>query len=339
MTDFPLIQRLRNLANAVEHFPNLLAYATTTTLCTVSSSNYTLCDKAYTDSRVSAGAAAANETTQGLVELATGSEMASSTSLGSTAVRLAIPADRATSTPQSCTLNPCAITTRYGLNKVWQGVLDLTEHFVFSSLFATNASTTNATTTTSWGLGSVSYRPPQAAPSASSTILGVSGTSPYQLSWITPPVTTLAVDNASNGTAATATTTVKTLTIAGGTMGLNDSLSLKTTWGITANSVGASCFHTILVGNGSATTTLMNDFSQQLPSFANFDITNKASLSSQFIHGMKAGTTVTSLDPASGATTTAYNTASNIYIAFQSRTANASQSCGMQTMLVQLIKS
>jgi hypothetical protein len=49
VTDFPLIQRLRNLSNAVEYFPTLLQYATTTTLCSVGSSNYTICDKAYID--------------------------------------------------------------------------------------------------------------------------------------------------------------------------------------------------------------------------------------------------------------------------------------------------
>ena len=64
ITDFPLIQRLRNLANAVEFFPTLLQYATTTTLCTSGSSNFTICDKAYVDSTANAGASDANETTK-----------------------------------------------------------------------------------------------------------------------------------------------------------------------------------------------------------------------------------------------------------------------------------
>ena len=67
ITDFPLIQRLRNLANAVEFFPTLLQYATTTTLCTSGSSNFTICDKAYVDSTANAGASDANETTKGSV--------------------------------------------------------------------------------------------------------------------------------------------------------------------------------------------------------------------------------------------------------------------------------
>jgi hypothetical protein len=83
----------------------------------------------------------------------------------------------------------------------------------------------------------------------------------------------------------------------------------------------------------------MNDFQQQVNVAAYFDITNKGSLSSQFIHGMRAPDTGNGIEHIwGGGTSTAYNTANNIYVVFQSRTANASQSCGLQTMLAQLIK-
>ena len=165
--------------------------------------------------------------------------------------------------------------------------------------------------------------------------------SPYQFSWVTPPVSTLAVDNSVAGTPNTSTTTLKTVTISAGTMSTNDSVSIKTSWGITVNTVNATCFHTILVGNGTATSTLMNDYAQQINAAVYFNITNKNSLSLQFIHGMRSGgaNDTTGIEHIwGGGTTTAYNTANNIYVTFQSRTANASQSCGLQTMLVQLIK-
>ena len=180
ITDFPLIQRLRNLANAVEFFPTLLQYATTTTLCTVGSSNYTICDKAYVDGVAVAGASNGNDTTKGIFETAIGTEAASSTSLGGTGARLVLGANLATSTPQNCLTQPCVLTTRIGSNKIWQGVLNLTEWFGFSELFATNSTSTNATTTTSLGWGTVPYRLPS-TPAASSTILAVSGASPYRM--------------------------------------------------------------------------------------------------------------------------------------------------------------
>ena len=98
VTDYPLIQRLRNLLNGQESIPNLIAYLNGTA-CSAGSANGTVCDKAYIDSRVSAGAAAANETTQGLVELATGIEAASTTLTGGTTARLALPTSLSTSSP------------------------------------------------------------------------------------------------------------------------------------------------------------------------------------------------------------------------------------------------
>jgi hypothetical protein len=145
ITEFPLIQRLRNLSNGGEHFPTLLQYATTTTLCSVGSSNYTICDKAYIDGVAVAGASNANETTKGIIELATALEAGSSTSLGGTGARLVLPASVATDTPQNCVTSGCVVVSKIG-GKIRQTFLDLTEHFSFSSLFATNALTTNATT-------------------------------------------------------------------------------------------------------------------------------------------------------------------------------------------------
>src|SRR5205823_6428189 len=100
ITDYPLLQILRAILNGNDFLPNLLRYVSGTD-CTVSSPGDVICDKEYTDTRVSAGAANANETTAGLVELATAAEAGAGTSIGGTAARLALGANLATSTCQA----------------------------------------------------------------------------------------------------------------------------------------------------------------------------------------------------------------------------------------------
>lgn len=152
ITDFPLIMRLRNQLAGVETFATLLNYAAATA-CAGTEPNWTICDKAYTDSRVSAGAANSNETTKGLVELATQVEMASSTSLGSTLASVILQAKYSTSSPYAAGLWN-VITQNNG--KIAQSFLDLTQAYTVSGLWtffgATttigSATTTLATTTT-----------------------------------------------------------------------------------------------------------------------------------------------------------------------------------------------
>jgi hypothetical protein len=101
------------------------------------------CTKTYIDNSVNQGAATSTESTGGIVELATQIEMASSTDYGSTRP-LVLQAKYATSTTDVRGLYvPVAQNDGY-LKQSW---FDLTKHFLFSSLFATNASSTNATTT------------------------------------------------------------------------------------------------------------------------------------------------------------------------------------------------
>lgn len=98
ITDFPLVQRLRNLLNAVEQFPNLLSYVAGTD-CTGLSASNSICGKSYIDSVAVAGASNATESVKGIGELATQIEMASSTQLGSTLAGLVLQAKYATSSP------------------------------------------------------------------------------------------------------------------------------------------------------------------------------------------------------------------------------------------------
>src|SRR5207245_2704624 len=80
ITEYPLIQRLRNLLNALETIPAALLY--TSHPCSVSSSAFTICDKSYSDGLVAAGVAAGNTGTAGIFMQATGLQAASSTPTG-----------------------------------------------------------------------------------------------------------------------------------------------------------------------------------------------------------------------------------------------------------------
>lgn len=100
VTDYPLIQILRNQLNGNDTIPNVIAY-TSGTGCVTNSASNTLCDKNYIDTRVIAGAPNATELVNGISQLATGLQAASSTSNGSTGARLVIPSSLSTSTPGS----------------------------------------------------------------------------------------------------------------------------------------------------------------------------------------------------------------------------------------------
>jgi hypothetical protein len=142
VTDFPLIQRLRNLTYGIEQFPNLLSYDTDL-LIVPGSPTSTLATKYYVDNTAFSGAPDADEDDKGIGELATAAEAAAGTSLGTTLARLLLPASLANATPSASIIIP--VTS--GAGKLAQGFLDLTQHFSFTSLFATSASSTNATTT------------------------------------------------------------------------------------------------------------------------------------------------------------------------------------------------
>lgn len=100
VTDYPLIQRLRNQANGIENYPNLLRYDTTV-LISGSSGTSTLATKYYVDNVAVAGAPDSSLTTKGNVEKATGAEAAATAADGSgnTTAPLVLTASIATGTP------------------------------------------------------------------------------------------------------------------------------------------------------------------------------------------------------------------------------------------------
>lgn len=154
ITDYPLIQRLRNLFNGQEFIPNLMTYFTGTA-CSVGSPNGTICDKHYIDTQVSAGAANGNDTTAGLVQTATGLQAASSTSIGSTLARLTLGANLATSSPWSgASLNIVVSQNDGKISPVFlNGFQDNytfngTSTFATSTVASTTITTLNSTGTT-----------------------------------------------------------------------------------------------------------------------------------------------------------------------------------------------
>jgi hypothetical protein len=149
ITDFPLVQRLRALANGNDTFPNLLYY-TSGTACSGSSINASICDKAYIDGVAVAGASNANLTTKGIIELATGAQAGSSTATDTTGASLGLYTGISTSSPYT-PASVVPVTMPNG--KLKQAFLDLAEGFtwlgahIFSGLTTFTATSTMATST------------------------------------------------------------------------------------------------------------------------------------------------------------------------------------------------
>lgn len=115
ITDAPILLFLNNVFHGRQNIESLLFYATSTIPCSASSPNTAICGKAYMDGLSIAGAADANETTKGIVELATGAEAAASTQFGSTGAWLVPTALISTSTPFIPAGNYIPVTLSTGL--------------------------------------------------------------------------------------------------------------------------------------------------------------------------------------------------------------------------------
>lgn len=153
ITNGPILLILNRLAQGVDVYPNVLGYKSTVS-CSVSSSNKAICPKDYIDAQVSAGAADANLTTKGLVEIATQLEAASSTTLGATGAYIAIGAYSATDTRNAATA-PSRVLMSNMLGYLSQAWIDLSASFAwtgahtFASTVGITGTTTLATTTQS----------------------------------------------------------------------------------------------------------------------------------------------------------------------------------------------
>lgn len=159
ITDFPLIQRVRNQLSGTETITTLIFYATSTTDCSVSSPDDTICDKEYVDGVVVAGASNANETTKGIVEFATQSEAASSSTAGGTGALLAYGNGMATDTPNTATRATRLLMSDMGgyLKQAW---LNLTEAFTWTGNQTWQGATNSFASGSKLGIGtSTPYAP------------------------------------------------------------------------------------------------------------------------------------------------------------------------------------
>jgi hypothetical protein len=129
ITDFPLLQILRNQANGSDTYEHALTYASGVTPANTGD----LTDKEYVDGLAFSGAGVvdASVLSRGVVELATNTEVASSSSTGNSGV-LAIPAQFATSTYNSATA-PLRVVVTQNSGKIDNNFI------ATSSLFATSS--------------------------------------------------------------------------------------------------------------------------------------------------------------------------------------------------------
>jgi hypothetical protein len=137
VTDFPLIQVMRNQLSGNERFDNLLLYSTTSEVCGPGSATGTICGKQYIDGVAVAGASDADDTTKGIVEMATVSEASSTASLGGTGARLAIGSNLVSGTP-GVSLIPMTQST----GKLLPNWLDLSGSWTFAGAVSFTATTT-----------------------------------------------------------------------------------------------------------------------------------------------------------------------------------------------------
>lgn len=120
-------------------------------------STQALADVSYVNSVVAGGAANASETVKGIIQLATGIQAASSTSLGSTAARLVLGANLATDTPNTNTSkSDVLMSDRTGhINQSW---LDHTLAWVWSgAVTLSNAVSIAASNSFKLTLNTVAY--------------------------------------------------------------------------------------------------------------------------------------------------------------------------------------
>lgn len=186
ITDFPLLQILRNQANGADTYPNTLRYAAGVTPTNPSD----LTDKEYADALAFNGAGVIDATSisRGVVELATGAEAAASTAAGSSG-NLALPAAIASSTYNAATAVNVIPTTGSG------GLLD--PKFVFNAVALSFPASQGASSTVLVNDGAGALKWLQYATKLPSTFVpvGSSGTASTSVAQVTVPANFLAANN------------------------------------------------------------------------------------------------------------------------------------------------
>jgi hypothetical protein len=138
VTNYPVLGVLARILNGDESFPNVIKYGTSTPAC---SANDDICKKSYIDSVATSGAADANQTTKGVVEINTKGELAAGTATGSTGATLVPATSNFNSTSSATTtgvitmpnglISPSFIST--SSQYTWSSTTTLSGPFVFSN--------------------------------------------------------------------------------------------------------------------------------------------------------------------------------------------------------------
>lgn len=162
ITDAPILIRTANILGGKQVIENTIRYDSSVTTTTLATNGANLASVQYVNTvAMGSTTVSANETTNGFVELATGTEISSSTSIGGTGARLAIGANLATSTWTSAALAagkiPVAQPNTGKLDSAWIATSTLlspnitfassTNTTITGSLIVTSSSTLAGTTT------------------------------------------------------------------------------------------------------------------------------------------------------------------------------------------------
>lgn len=254
ITDFPLIQRLRNMFAGTETIPTLMQYVDTV-LITGGSPTTTVATKYYVDNVVSAGAADASETTRGIIELSTTAEAAAGTSLGATTARLVPPNSMYNATPSANVLIP--VTSALG--KLAQGFLDIfttNNTWTGGNIFG-NATTTNATST-SQAILNVTFGRILKTNSIGSVVSAVPGTDYVGATWAMASSTATSTGSVScsNCGSASKTASSSPIVIPAGIITASSTIHAKaygnTDVGTGTGNVDASCSAALMTSDGTS---------------------------------------------------------------------------------------
>lgn len=145
ITTAPVVNILANIMRGVESINQPIFYQSGVSSSTLATNGKNLASVDLVNYVGTTGCANASEGVRGCVDLATGLQAASSTSVGSTGSRLAIPSSLATSTPGNSTGKGNIVSVQDN-GKIHQNFLDLTQAFTFSgaNIFTSSTNTFNS---------------------------------------------------------------------------------------------------------------------------------------------------------------------------------------------------
>ncbi|HEY1747817.1 MAG TPA: hypothetical protein VGG11_13780 [Xanthobacteraceae bacterium] len=287
ITDFPVLQILRNQANGAETFPNPLLYQSHP--CSVSSASTTVCDKNYVDGQIVAGGVPGTNSVAGILLTANGLQAASSTATGvfdGISYNRVLPSTIATDTP-NVGINTSDVLMSDLTGHLKQGWLDLTKLFAFSGGILSTASSTYTATTTiaannvnsdALNLNGINY----AFPSAQTAGFFLKTDGNGNLAWANP-ISHYSLLGSVGATGGPATSSI--LAIPAGVMQASSTISVL--GGIECDN-GTTCTYSLRDSGGTvlAQCTVSAPSTNNLLGTLNFVVANQSSLSSQKYVGL-----------------------------------------------------